>query len=81
MESGQPVHFVVEDALGNDYATELAASPGTAPQSYQIPFAGLTPLSPPAPNPPLRLAMAVKLEFDSDVPTAYGFAIFSVNLY
>jgi hypothetical protein len=81
IESGQTVRFVVEDALGNYYAVALPPTPGTAPYSYQIPFSSLTPLSPPAANPPLRLSMAVNLEFDSDTPTSYGFAIFSIALY
>jgi hypothetical protein len=79
MESGQGVHFVVNDTSNHLFGAEMSGG-GSGAQSYTIPFSSLTALTASAAG-ALNLKQVVQLEFDSDMPTAYGFAIYSVSLY
>jgi len=79
MESGQGVHFVVEDASGGYFGAEMSGG-GSGSLSYPILFADLTAQAN-SQTSTLDLAHATQLEFDSDTPTAYGFAIHDVSLF
>lgn len=79
MESGQEVYFVVEDDAGGYFGSEMSGG-GSGSLSYSIYFADLAPLANSQTATP-DLSHATQLEFDSDAPTSYGFAIHAVSLF
>jgi hypothetical protein len=79
MESGQQVTFVVKDALGGYFGANMSGG-GSGSQSYPISFASLFKLAN-SQTTQLDLTQVVAFEFDSAMPTSYGFAIHSVILH
>jgi hypothetical protein len=78
MESGQQVTFVVKDAHGGYFGANMSGG-GSGSQSYSILFASLFKLAN-SQTSQVDLSQVVAFEFDSAMPTSYGFAIHAVLL-